>query len=143
MTEADLTGYGICMFLIFFGLLIYFNFDNWFVYIGAFLNFWGFVFLSVQLSENGYIGKSFFSLGLSFLITQLFWAKLKNIFLKIITLIFLAFSFVFFILSGLYTFYETYNNISLFLIIEQLLNFSIAIVTLIEFIRKSTKYKNN
>lgn len=140
--DSDLTAYGICIFLITFGLFFYFYFSNKLVYIGMPFTFFGFLFLSVQLNINGYNEQALFVVGLTFLVTQFYWKSEENKLLMIPSFFFLSLAITFFCVAGLYMFYEGGQNLSLSSLVYEFVSFAAAIIAIIELVRKVIKYKS-
>lgn len=140
--QLDLTGYAISTFLIILGFLFYFGFNNRIVYVGIPIIMMGFLSLSVQLDISGQIGFALFVGGLFFLSPQLYLKSKKNNILRIISFFFLSFAITFFVIAGLYMFYQGGPNSSLFSFVGQFINFVMFLLTLVELVRKFINFRS-
>ena len=140
--ELNLTGYGLSVFFIVLGLLFYFYFSNKIAYIGIPLIVIGLLFLSVQLDTNNQSGFALFVGGLIFLSPQLYLKNKSGTFAMIVSFLVLSFSITFFFVAGLYMFYQSDQSSSLFSLVEEFINFAMALFTLVRLIKEVINYKS-
>lgn len=105
-------GYIILTFPIILGLLFFFLGEGWLFYLGLPFLIFGFLFLPVQLSEDGYVKYAIFSGGIGFLLLALYFVDLDFFVWRILFFVLLAGSFTCFISTALYIVFKSKGKYS-------------------------------
>lgn len=129
-------GYVILIFTIFLGLLFFFLGEGWLFYLGLPFLIFGFLFLSVQLSEDDYVKYAIFSGGIGFLLLALYFVDLDFFVWRILFFVLLAGSFTCFSATALYIVFKSKGKYSFSSSLVSVISLASSFYTVYKFIKE-------
>lgn len=129
-------GYVILIFTIFLGLLFFFLGEGWLFYLGLPFFIFGFLFLSVQLSEDDYVKYAIFSGGIGFLLLALYFVDLDFFVWRILFFVLLAGSFTCFSATALYIVFKSKGKYSFSSSLVSVISLASSFYTVYKFIKE-------
>ena len=135
-TNNSFAGYIILTFTIILGLLFFFLGEGWLFYLGLPFLIFGFLFLPVQLSEDGYVKYAILSGGIGFLLLALYFVDLDFFVWRILFFVLLAGSFTCFISTALYIVFKSKRKYSFSDSLVSVISLASSFYTVYEFIKE-------